>query len=76
VSETRSSVRDRYIAALMSHVAEDEYPSATQMQHIEAMLDRDQLEDYVGMLVEKIAADRYPSVPMMQRIERLLDQIR
>jgi hypothetical protein len=71
-----SSARDRYLAALMSHVADDEYPSATQMQHIEDMLDRDQMEDYVNLLIEKIAEDRYPSVPMMKRIERLLDQLR
>lgn len=70
-----SSVRDRYVQALMSHVAEDQYPSATQMQHIEAMLSREQLEAYVNMLVEKIAEDRYPSVPMMTRVERLLAQL-
>jgi uncharacterized membrane-anchored protein YjiN (DUF445 family) len=71
-----SSARDRYLAALMSHVAEDQYPSATQMRHIESMLDRDQIEDYVGLLIDKIAEDRYPSVPMMQRIEELLERLR
>jgi uncharacterized membrane-anchored protein YjiN (DUF445 family) len=71
-----TSARDRYLAALMSHVAEDQYPSATQMRHIETMLDRDQIEDYLGILIDKIAEDRYPSVPMMQRIEKLLDDLR
>ena len=71
-----TSARDRYLAALMSHVAEDQYPSATQMRHIETMLDRDQIEDYLGVLIDKIAEDRYPSVPMMQRIEKLLDDLR
>jgi len=71
-----SSIRDRYLSVMMSHVAEDQYPSATQMQHIESMLDRDQIEDYLGILVEKIAEDRFPSIPMMQRIERMLDQLR
>lgn len=70
-----SSARDRYVQALMSHVAEDQYPSATQLQHIEAMLSRDQIEDYVNLLIEKIVEDRYPSVPMMQRVERLLAQL-
>jgi hypothetical protein len=70
-----SSIRDRYLQALMAHVADDQYPSATQMQHIEAMLSRDQIEAYVNVLVEKLAEDRYPSVPMMQRIERLLTQL-
>jgi len=71
-----SSARTRYLAALMSHVTEDQYPSATQMQHIESMLDRDEIEHYVGLLIEKIAEDRYPSVPMMKRVERLLDELR
>jgi hypothetical protein len=57
----------------MSHVAEDQYPSATQMQHIEAMLTREQREDYVNMLIERIAQDQYPSVAMMRRIEALLE---
>jgi uncharacterized membrane-anchored protein YjiN (DUF445 family) len=70
-----SSARDRYVQALMSHVAEDQYPSATQLQHLEAMLSRDQIEDYVNLLIEKIVEDRYPSVPMMQRVERLLAQL-
>jgi hypothetical protein len=72
---SNSSARDRYIQALMAHVAEDQYPSATQMQHIEAMLSRDQIESYVNVLIEKLADDRYPSVPMMQRIEGLLGQL-
>jgi len=70
-----SSARERYLQALMDHVAEDQYPSATQMERIESMLDREQIADYVDILVEKIAADRYPSVPMMQRVERLLTQL-
>jgi hypothetical protein len=70
-----SSARDRYVQALMSHVAEDQYPSATQLEHIESMLSRDQIEDYVNLLIEKIDEDRYPSVPMMQRVERLLAQL-
>jgi hypothetical protein len=59
----------------MSHVAEDKYPSSTHMQHVEAMLEREDLEDYVGLLIDKIAEDRFPSIPMMQRIERLLAQL-
>ena len=59
----------------MSHVAEDQYPSVTQMERIEAMLGREHIEDYLNVLIEKIADDHYPSVPMMQRIERLLGQL-
>jgi hypothetical protein len=70
-----SSARDRYLQALMSHVAEDQYPSATQMQHIESMLSREQREAYVEVLIDKIADDRYPSVEMMKRVERLLAQL-
>ena len=70
-----SSVRDRYLQALLSHVAEDQYPSATQMQHIESMLSREQLEAYAGLLIDKIADDRYPSVEMMKRVERLLAKL-
>ena len=72
---SNSSVRDRYVQALMSHVAEDRYPSATQMQHLESMLGREQLEPYVNLLVERIVEDRFPSVEMMKRVERLLAQL-
>jgi hypothetical protein len=70
-----SSARDRYLQALIEHVAGDQYPSATQMQHIESMLTREQRESYVNLLIEKIADDRYPSVEMMKRVERLLGEL-
>ena len=60
----------------MSHVAEDNYPSVTQMNHLEQLLDRDQLETYLNVLLEKVENDNYPSTPMMTRIERLLDRLR
>jgi hypothetical protein len=70
-----NSPRERYLQALMTHVAGDHYPSATQMEHIEGMLDRDQLATYLDVLIEKVEHDRFPSVPMMQRIEELLERL-
>ena len=70
-----SSARDRYLQALMGHVMEDQYPSVTQMRHIESMLTREQREAWVNVLIDKIADDRYPSVEMMKRVEQLLEQL-
>jgi hypothetical protein len=64
--------RERYLSALMSHVEADEYPSASQMQHIEGLLKPDEVDGYVELLVDKLEASEYPSVPLMRRIERLL----
>jgi hypothetical protein len=71
-----NSPRDRYLKALMSHVAGDNYPSVTQMNHLEQLLDREQLETYLNVLIEKVENDNYPSTPMMTRIENLLERLR
>jgi hypothetical protein len=60
---------------LLSKVAEDRYPSTTQMALLERNLDRREIGAYVDILLEKIDGDRFPSIPMMQRIERLLAQL-
>jgi hypothetical protein len=70
-----NSPRERYVSALMAHVAEDRYPSTTQMDAIETMLRRDQLEDFVDLLLDKLLDSRYPSIPMMRRVERLLARL-
>jgi hypothetical protein len=69
-----SSVHDRYLQVLMSHVAGDPYPSATQMDQIEAMLTRDEFESCVEVLLGKIEEADFPSISMMQRVERLLQR--
>ena len=69
------SPRERYVSALMAHVAEDRYPSATQMDAIETQLRRDEIEDFVELLVDKLLESRYPSIPMMHRVERLLRRL-
>ena len=69
-----TTVRDRYLQVLMNHVAEDRYPSATQMDHIEAMLTREQAESYLELLLDKLDDSTYPSIPMMNRIERVLQR--
>jgi hypothetical protein len=69
------SPRERYLQALLDHVVDDHYPSITQMDHLEGMLDREQLAAYLDVLIEKIERDRFPSVPMMKRIEQVLDRL-
>ena len=59
----------------MTKVAEDQFPSTAQMDHIERMLDRDQIGMYVELLVEKLEADRFPSVPLMRRVEGMLARL-
>ncbi len=70
-----TSPRERYARAMMAHVAEDRYPSATQMDSIELQIPREELEDFIDLLVEKLLESRYPSIPMMHRVERLLKQL-
>jgi hypothetical protein len=70
-----SSPRSRYLQMLMSHVAEDQYPSASQMDHIERMADPEQAAAFADLLIAKLEADQYPSIPMMHRVERMLAQL-
>jgi hypothetical protein len=70
-----SSPRNRYLQMLMSHVSEDSYPSATQMDHIERLADREQAAAFADVLIAKMEADSYPSISMMHRVERMLGQL-
>jgi hypothetical protein len=69
------SPRSRYLQVLMSHVAEDTYPSTAQMDHIERMADREEAAAYADVLISKIEADKYPSIPLMHRLERVLKYV-
>ena len=70
-----NSPRKRYVGALMAHVAEDQYPSSTQMDAIETQLRREEIPDFVDLLLEKLLESKYPSVPMIHPVERLLKQL-
>ena len=48
--------RERYLTALMNHVEQDEYPSATQMSSIEGLLKPNEIDPYIEILVDKLEA--------------------
>ena len=56
---------------LMDKVRSDTYPSVTQMNMLEEMLQPEQMPEYVEILLEKVAEDPYPSITMLRRIQRL-----
>lgn len=67
-----SEIQQRYVLMLMEKVAQDRFPSAEDMNRIEASLtSREQLEAYLDILVEKVETVRYPSLQMLDRIQRL-----
>ncbi|PZF83892.1 hypothetical protein [Jiangella anatolica] len=67
----REAIRKAVVEALMRKVAADQYPSATMLDYIEALLTDDDVADYVALLIERVDEDYYPSIPMLQRLLRL-----
>ena len=64
-------VRAELLQLLLEKVADDTYPSSTQMDMIEELLGPDELASYAQVLMEKIRADRFPSVSLMARVQGL-----
>jgi hypothetical protein len=67
-----SDVQERYVSMLLERVRRDRFPSAEDMNRIEAMLTSpEQLLDYLQVLFEKVEGVRHPSLQMLDRIQRL-----
>ena len=52
-------------------MANDPYPSVTQMDMIEEMLTPEDVQSYAEILMDKIRADKFPSVSLMSRVQGL-----
>ena len=71
MAQERYDARADLVAALLEKVEEDEYPSTTMLDMLEAMMTPDEVPAYIEALVERVRNDRFPSIPMIQRIQNL-----
>lgn len=69
--DVRSQTQDALFQLLLDKIREDQYPSSTMMDVVEASITEEQLADYAEVLLSKIERDRFPSVPMLKRIATL-----
>jgi len=64
-------LRRQLLIELLERVAEEPYPSSTQMDTIEELLTRNELEVYGAILLAHISRDVFPSNPMIARLKNL-----
>jgi hypothetical protein len=64
-------IRERLLELLLDRLRETTYPSATQLDLIEASLTPETVEEYAETLMEKISADTYPSIQLIRRVQAL-----
>ncbi|QWC83888.1 hypothetical protein KLP28_09595 [Nocardioidaceae bacterium] len=69
--DPRRQARRMLLATMLRKVRDDRYPSSTQMDMIEDLLEPDDVPLYAEILLEHVADERFPSVPMMQRLQRV-----
>jgi hypothetical protein len=55
---------------LLDKVREDQYPSVTQMNMLEEMLEEEDVESYADVLMDKVRQDTYPSIDQLRRLQR------
>ena len=56
---------------LLAKVREDQYPSVTQMNMLEEMLqEKDDVASYADVLMDKVRQDTYPSIDQLRRLQR------
>ena len=71
-NDNNITIRDRFVANLIAHVAGDRYPSSTMMDQIEQALTPRLYETYVQVLLEKIGSDLFPSPELIKRVSSLV----
>jgi hypothetical protein len=69
--DDKDFVRREMLRMLMSKVANDSYPSTTQLDLIEELLTPEDVPAYAELLMERIRKDNYPSIPLMSRVMAL-----
>ena len=69
--EDQYDARRELVQLLLEKVANDPYPSTTQMDMIEEMLAPEDVQSYAEILMDKIRADKFPSVSLMSRVQGL-----
>ena len=68
-----SALRQKLLEKLFDEIKEEQYPSVTFLDRVEAELQtRDQVLEYAQVLLEKIQSSQYPSIPMLNRFDAVL----
>ena len=71
-----AALQQRLLDTLIGRVKEENFPSVTMMNRIEASLrTREQVEDYGEALLEKIEASRFPSISMLNRFDAVVAKL-
>ena len=65
-----TQAHERYIDILFDKIVQDKYPSGELMDRIEAVLDREHVDEYLDLLFQKVEECRYPSKQILDRIVR------
>ena len=53
---------------LLDKVREDPFPSTTQLNMLEEMLEEDDVEAYTSALMDKVRRDNFPSIDHLRRL--------
>jgi hypothetical protein len=64
-----NALQERYAEVLLDRIRNDQHPSVTHMNMLEAVAPPRQLAEYALILMEKIESDPHPSIPMMRRVQ-------
>ena len=67
-----NALQEQFAEMLLDKIRQDNYPSGTQMDMLEAVASPQVLVEYALHLMERIHAEPYPSIPMMQRLEAVI----
>jgi len=71
MTKSQRYVRRHLLDLLLDKIEQDTYPSSTQMDFVEALLDEADTREYADLLLDKVDADNYPSISLIRRLERL-----
>ena len=69
--EARNRIHHALYESLIDKIRDDQYPSTTMMDVVEAGTDDKQLSDYAHALLAKVQADRFPSLDLLRRLRTL-----
>jgi hypothetical protein len=67
-----NALQDQFAETLLNKIRQDNYPSGTQMDMLEAVASERMLLEYLLELMDRIQREPYPSIPMMQRVQSLI----
>lgn len=60
--------RHELVSLLLEIVKEDPYPSTTMMDHIEQLMQPEEVPAYIGVLLDKIRSSAFPSLDLIARV--------